>query len=223
MLWSESAEREVHYFVVQNTESLVYLANMGAIPIHAWHSRITDLEHPDWCVLDLDPKEAPFKDVVETAKEVKGLLDEIELLGFLKTSGASGLHILLPLARQLTHRQATTLGELLARVLVSRRPDICTITRAVRKRENKVYIDYLQNGHGQLLVAPLSARAEPAGSVSMPVEWSELNGRLKNANYHLKNAVTRLQRVGDPMAPLLTAEPDLGTALARLAALMHAN
>ena len=223
VLWSESAEREVHYFVAQNTESLVYLANMGAIPIHAWHSRITDLEHPDWCVLDLDPKEAPFKDVVETAKEIKGLLDEIELLGFLKTSGASGLHILLPLARQLTHRQATTLGELLARVLVSRRPDICTITRAVRKRENKVYIDYLQNGHGQLLVAPLSARAEPAGSVSMPVEWSELNGRLKNANYHLKNAVTRLQRDGDPMAPLLTAAPDLGGALARLAALMHAR
>ena len=223
VLWSESAEREVHYFVAQNTESLVYLANMGAIPIHAWHSRITDLEHPDWCVLDLDPKQAPFKDVVETAKEIKGLLDEIELLGFLKTSGASGLHILLPLARQLTHRQATTLGELLARVLVSRRPDICTITRSVRKRENKVYIDYLQNGHGQLLVAPLSARAEPAGSVSMPVEWSELNGRLKNANYHLKNAVTRLQRDGDPMAPLLTAEPDLGGALARLAALMHAR
>ena len=124
VLWSESAEREVHYFIAQNTESLVYLANMGAIPIHAWHSRITDLEHPDWCVLDLDPKEAPFEDVVEIATEVKNLLDEIELPGFLKTSGASGLHILLPLARQLTHRQATTLGELLARVLVARRSDI---------------------------------------------------------------------------------------------------
>ena len=220
VLWSESAEREVHYFVVQNVESLVYLANMGAIPIHAWHSRITDLEHPDWCVLDLDPKDAPFAHVVAAAKAVKELLDEIDLPGFLKTSGASGLHILLPLAHQLTHGQATTLGELLARVVVGRCPDITTIARAVRQRDSKVYVDYLQNGHGQLLVAPLSARAEAAASVSMPVKWSELNGRLKNANYHLKNAVRRLQRMGDPMAPVLDIQPDLERALARLGELM---
>ena len=220
VLWSESAEREVHYFIAQNTESLVYLANMGAIPIHAWHSRTTDLEHPDWCVLDLDPKEAPFEDVVEVATEVKNLLDEIELPGFLKTSGASGLHILLPLARQLTHRQATTLGELLARVLVARRSDICTITRMVRKRDNKVYIDYLQNGHGQLLVAPFSARAEATGSVSMPVDWDTLDGDLNNANYDLKNAVPHLRNAGDPMADVLNIEPDLGHALARLGGLL---
>ena len=215
-LWSESAEREVNYFVVQNVESLVYLANMGAIPIHAWHCRITDLEHPDWCVLDLDPKDAPFVHVLDAAKAIKELLDEIDLPGFLKTSGASGLHILLPLARQLTHDQARTLGELLARVIVARRGDICTINRAVRQRDGKVYIDYLQNGHGQLLVAPLSARAETAASVSMPVKWSELNGRLKNSNYHLKNAVGRLKRMGDPMDALLTTVPDLDRALARL-------
>ncbi len=222
-LWSESAEREVHYFVVQNTESLVYLANMGAIPIHAWHSRITDLAHPDWCVLDLDPKDAPFSDVVATAKAVKALLDEVELPGFLKTSGASGLHILLPLARRLTHRQATTLAELLARVVVGRYPERCTIARAVRQRGGKVYVDYLQNGHGQLLVAPLSARAEPAASVSMPVRWRELNGRLKNANYHLGNAVARLKRQGDPMAPVLATEPDIERALARLGQLLGAE
>ena len=118
VLWSESAEREVHYFVAQNTESLLYLANMGAIPIHARHSRITDLEHPDWCVLDLDPKDAPFARVIAAAKAIEELLGEIELPGFLKTSGASGLHVLLPLARQLTHALATTLGELLARIVV---------------------------------------------------------------------------------------------------------
>lgn len=220
-LWSESAEREVRYFVVQNAESLVYLANMGAIPIHAWHSRITDLEHPDWCVLDLDPKDAPFARVRTVAKAIGELLDEIALPGFLKTSGASGLHILLPLARQLTHALATTLGELLARIVVNRQPDLCTIARMVRQREQKVYIDYLQNGHGQLLVAPLSARAEPAASVSMPVRWSELNGRLNNANYHLKNAVPRLKRMGDPMADVLTTQPDLERALAQLGELLR--
>ena len=215
-LWSESAEREVNYFVVQNVESLRYLANMGAIPIHAWHSRITDLEHPDWCVLDLDPKDAPFAHVVDIARVIGELLDEIDLPGFPKTSGASGLHILLPLARQLTHGQARSLGELLARVVVVRRGDIATITRVVRQRESKVYVDFMQNGHGQLLVAPFSARAEVAGSVSMPIEWSELDDRLHNSNHNLKNALDRLGRLGDPMAPLLDTTPDLHRSLGLL-------
>ena len=215
-LWSESAEREVNYFVVQNVESLRYLANMGAIPIHAWHSRITDLEHPDWCVLDLDPKDAPFAHVVDIARVIEELLDEIDLPGFPKTSGASGLHILLPLARQLTHGQARTLGELFARVVVVRRGDIATITRVVRQRENKVYVDFMQNGHGQLLVAPFSARAEAAASVSMPIEWSELDDDLHNSNHTLQNAVGRLERLGDPMAPLLDTTPDLHRALGLL-------
>ena len=215
-LWSESAEREVNYFVVQNVESLQYLANMGAIPIHAWHSRITDLEHPDWCVLDLDPKDAPFAHVVDIARLIQELLDEIDLPGFPKTSGASGLHILLPLARQLTHGQARTLGELLARVVVVRRGDIATINRVVRQRESKVYVDFMQNGHGQLLVTPFSARAEVAASVSMPIEWSELDDRLHNSNHNLKNAIERLERLGDPMAPLLDTTPDLHRALGLL-------
>ena len=216
-LWSDSAQREVRYLLAQNVESLLYLANMGAISIHAWHSRITDLAHPDWCVLDLDPKDAPFEHVLEAAKTVKALLDEVDLPGFLKTSGASGLHILLPLAGQLTHALATTLGELLARITARRRADICTTTRAVRGRGRKVYVDHLQNGHGQLLVTPFSARAEPAASVSMPVKWTELTRRLKNANHHIVNAPTRLRRMGDPMSEVLSIEPDLPSAMARLA------
>ncbi|MYE12209.1 MAG: DNA ligase D [Gammaproteobacteria bacterium] len=219
-LWTETEERDIRYFMVEDAASLKYLANMGAIPIHAWHSRIDRLEHPDWCVLDLDPKDAPFADVIAVAKETRVLLDEIELPGYLKTSGASGLHILVPLARRLTHDQSRTLGELLARVVVTRLPEICTIVRAVRKRESKVYIDYMQNRHGQLIVAPFSARAEPAASVSMPLRWSELNGRLSNARHHIENAVARMKRNEDPMLPVLTDEPDLGAALARLAELV---
>lgn len=219
-LWTQEEERDVNYFMVDDAAALKYLANMGAIPVHVWHSRIDSLERPDWCVLDLDPKEAPFEDVIEIAKELRDLLEEIELPGYLKTSGASGLHILLPMARRLTHDQSRSFAELLARVIVSRRPDLCTVVRAVRKRSSKVYIDYMQNRHGQLIVAPFSARAEAAASVSMPVKWSELNGRLGNANYHIENALRRLRRVGDPMCDLLTDEPDLERALARLGRLM---
>ena len=150
VLWSESAEREVHYFIANDAESLVYLANLGTIPIHAWHSRSDDLEHPDWCVLDLDPKEAPFADVIRVALAVRDLAAELELPAYPKTSGASGLHVLIPLGRQLDHEQARTLGEMLARVIVARLPETATITRALRRRQGKVYVDYLQNGHGKL-------------------------------------------------------------------------
>ena len=216
-LWTQTEDRDISYFMVDDAPALKYLANMGAIPVHVWHSRIDSLERPDWCVLDLDPKEAPFEDVIEVAREIRNLLEEIELPGYLKTSGASGLHILLPMARHLTHDQSRSFAELLARVIVARRPEICTVVRAVRERSSKVYIDYMQNRHGQLIAAPFSARAEAAASVSMPVKWSELNGRLKNANYHIENALRRLRRVGDPMRDLLTDEPDLERALARLA------
>ena len=219
-LWTQSEDRDINYFMVDDAPALKYLANMGAIPVHVWHSRIDSLERPDWCVLDLDPKEAPFEDVIEVARAIRDLLEEIELPGYLKTSGASGLHIMLPMARRLTHDQSRSFGELLARVIVARRPDICTVVRAVRKRSSKVYIDYMQNRHGQLIVAPFSARAEAAASVSMPVRWSELNGRLKNANYHIENALRRLKRGGDPMRDLLTEEPDLEGSLSRLAALL---
>ena len=126
--------------------------------------------------------------------------------------------MLIPLVNQLTHGQAKTFGELLARVIVKRYPDIATIARSVKNREGKVYIDYLQNGHGRLLVAPFSARAEPAASVSMPLRWSELNGRLNNERFHIKNAQNRMKRLGhDPLADVLTAEADLVGSLNALA------
>ncbi len=221
VLWSESTEREVHYFILRTDEDLAYLANMGTIPIHMWHATINDLDHPDWCVLDLDPKSAPFSDVITLALAIGELCDEVGLPAYPKTSGASGLHVLIPLARQLTHDQSQTLGELLAKVIVDRYPEIATITRQVRARGSKVYVDYLQNGHGRLIVAPFSARAEQAGSVSMPLKWSEVNKGLANHKYHLGNAVARMKRLKeDPTANMLTDEPDLLAALANLSEIL---
>ena len=218
VLWSESAAREVRYFIIESAAALTYLANLGTIPIHMSHSRIADLEHPDWCVLDLDPKSAPFSDVRTLALAIGELAAELDLPAYPKTSGSTGLHVLIPLARQLTHDHARTLAELMARVIVRRYPDISTIARTLKAREGKVYVDFGQNGQGRVLVAPFSARAEPAASVSMPLEWSEVNGRLSNERFHLKNAVRRMQRrSADPMAEVLSDQPDLIRALSRLA------
>jgi len=141
------AKRVVHYVVANDVASLVYLANLGTVPIHAWHSRTGNLEHPDWCFLDLDPKDAPFAAVVEVALAIRDLCGEIDLPALPKTSGASGLHVLVLLGGRLTHDQARTLGELLAGVIVRRLRELATVTRAVGPRQGKVYVDYLQNGH----------------------------------------------------------------------------
>jgi bifunctional non-homologous end joining protein LigD len=220
-LWSEGAERDVNYFIVDDAAALCYLANMGTIPIHTWHSRLGDLAHPDWAVLDLDPKDAPFASVIAVARAIRRLADELNLPVYLKTSGASGLHVLIPLARQLTHEHARSFTELLARVIVAREPAIATITRSVRRRNRRVYIDYLQNGHGRLLVAPFSARAEPSAGVSMPLHWRELTAKLRNENYHIGNAVRRMRALrDDPWEGFLQTRADLATALARLAEIL---
>lgn len=221
VLYSESAERDVRYFIINEEASLVYLANMATLPIHLWSSRIGSLEQPDWCILDLDPKDAPFSDVIKSALAIHTLCEDISLPNFVKTSGASGLHVLIPLGGQLTHDQCRTLGELLARVIVNHLPDITTIARIVERREGKVYIDFMQNGHGKVLVAPYCVRAVTAASVAMPLSWDEVNGRLKNPRFHIKNAVRRMKRLKtDPMLGVLDTVPDLEGALGRLAGML---
>ena len=218
-MWSEHAEREVNYFVCDDLPSLLYVANMGTIPLHVWSSRVADLQCPDWCILDLDPKGADFGDVVAVAKTLREICEEIELASFPKTSGSSGLHVLIPLAGQLQYEQSRMLAELLARLAVERRPEIATVTRRVRSREGKVYVDFLQNGHGRLLVAPFSVRPLPGAPVSMPLRWREVNGRLTAQRYTMKNAQARMRRLdADPLTPVLASEaPDVARSLARLA------
>jgi len=217
-VWSESSERELQYFVVENPETLLYLANLATIPLHIWNSRVSTLGKPDWCVLDLDPKDAPFTDVVKVALFLKDLADDLELPTYVKSTGSTGLHILIPMGRQCTYEQSRTLGHLLAHVAVAELPEIATITRNIGQRDGKVYIDFLQNRHGQLIVAPFSVRPVPEAAVSTPLEWSEVNSRLKIRKHSLATVPKRMKKQGhDPMRAVLSDKPDLMAALARLA------
>lgn len=216
-VWSEGSERELSYFVAEDVESLLYVINLGTIPLHIWSSRIATLAAPDWCILDLDPKEAPFTDVVDVALTIRELCEEIDLPCFAKTSGSSGIHVLVPLAGKLTYEQSRTLGQLLGRVIVSERPDIATLTRNPDRRDGKVYVDFVQNGHGRLLVAPFTVRPKPGAPVSAPLLWKEVNKRLKIENHTIKSVPKRMKRLGaDPLRPVLDTEPDLLGALNRL-------
>jgi bifunctional non-homologous end joining protein LigD len=217
-LWSEDSQRDIEYFVCDNVESLLYVVNMGTIPLHIWSSRVATLGQPDWCVLDLDPKDAPFEHVVQIAKHIKVLCDEIGLPAFAKTSGSTGVHVLIPLARQCTYEQSRSLAELLARVVVADLPETATIIRSPAARGGRVYVDYVQNGHGRLLVAPFSMRPVPEASASAPLRWSEVTKRLHPRAHTIDDLPARMRRLGeDPMAGVLELKPDLAAALGKLA------
>ncbi len=220
-IWSNDTERDINYFVCDDEESLVYIANLGAIPLHIWASRVGTLEQPDWCVIDLDPKEAPFSDVIRCAEVLHRICESAGLPNYVKTTGKTGLHVMVPRGRQMTYAQSRTLGELLARLVIRELGDIATITRHITKRGDKVYLDYLQNRHGQLIVAPFIVRPLPGATVSMPLTWDEVNASLDPKAFTIKTAVERMDRLGaDPMLPVLTETPDLGSVLGKLAALM---
>jgi len=200
------------------------MANLGSIPLHIWNSRVGSLELPDWCVIDLDPKEAPFSDVIRCANVFRELCEKIGMPSYVKTTGKTGLHILLPLGRQVTYAQCRTLGELLCRVVLRQLKDIATIVRHVTKRGDKVYLDYLQNRHGQLIVSPFCVRPLPGASVSMPLTWDEVNSSLDPKAFTIKTAVERMERLGrDPVVAVLNDKPDLAQILERLAGLHAAG
>ena len=215
--WSEDPEREIDYIVCDDVESLLYVINLGSIPLHMWGSRVAALERPDWCILDLDPKGAPFTDVVKVAHAIHARCDGIELPHYIKTTGSSGLHVMIPLGQQLTYDQCRSFGELLARLIVAELPAIATITRQVERREGKVYVDYLQNGRGKTIVTPYSVRPLPGAPVSAPLEWREVTPRLDPQKYTIANMGARLKKLkADPMLPVLTQAPDIVKAISRL-------
>ncbi|MBI4242050.1 MAG: DNA ligase D [Candidatus Rokubacteria bacterium] len=215
-IYSKDAGREIDYFVVNDRESLRYVANLGTIPLHLWSSRLGALDRPDWLILDLDPKGAPFADVVRVARALHRILEELELPSYVKTSGATGLHVLVPLGARYTHEEARTFGRLLALLGVEAAPDIATVARPVRARGGKVYIDYVQNGHGRTIVAPFSLRPLPGAPVSCPLRWAEVTARLDPKRFILKTVPTRFEKIGDPLAPVLAGGINMAAALSRI-------
>lgn len=211
---SESGDRDVEYFVVEDEEALVYMANSAAIPLHVWSSRVASLDRPDWTVLDLDPKQAPFGDVVRVAREIKELCDSIGLPCYAKTSGKTGMHVLVSLGRSVTYEHSRMLADLLALVVSRRYSEIATVNRSLHARADKVYIDAVQNGAGRLLVAPLCVRPFAGATVSTPLRWREVNSKLDMHRFTIKTVPARLRRMkNEPMLSVLDDAPDLLDAL----------
>ncbi len=218
--WSEHSQREIHYVMVDDADGLAYLANLGSIPIHVWASRLTTIDRPDWTIIDLDPKNAPRAHVVPLALAIHALCESCGLPNYVKTSGQTGLHVLIPLAGQCDFEQARKLAYLLGMVIERRCPEMATTLRNPEQRKGRVYLDWGQNAPGQLLVAPLSVRPVPGAQVSMPLGWHEVVPGLDPGAFTIANARARLEAMIDPVRPVLTEQPDLLGALGRLQAIL---
>jgi bifunctional non-homologous end joining protein LigD len=215
-IYSKDAEREINYFVVNDVDTLKYVANSASIPLHLWSSRLASQDRPDWLVLDLDPKGAPFADVVEVARALHEILETIELPNYVKTSGSTGLHILVPLGAAYGYEEARTFARLLAMLAQEAAPDLVTLSRPVRSRGGKVYVDYVQNGHGRTIAAPYSLRPLPGAPASCPLEWREVTPQLDPSRFTLKTMRKRFEKMADPMAAVLRGAIDMAEAVGRI-------
>jgi len=202
-VFSESTSENINYLVCNDKETLLYMVNLGCIEINPWNSTVQHIENPDWLVIDIDPDKDDFKAVVETALVVKTVMDELETECYCKTSGASGLHVYIPLGAKYDYDSIKILAELLATEIQSRLPDTTSLERSIKKRNHKIYIDYLQNRRGQTLAAPYSVRPKPGATVSTPLEWSEVNDKLHPSQFTIKNVLNRFERKGDLWTPVL--------------------
>jgi bifunctional non-homologous end joining protein LigD len=210
--------REIDHFVCDDVETLLYVVNLGTIPLHAYAARAENAREADWTVVDLDPKGAPFEWVVRLARALHELCEEIGLPSFCKTSGQAGLHVLLPLGARCTHEQARDLALVLANVVEREHKEIATLVRApIEARRGRVYLDCYQNGYGKTIAAPFSARPVPGATVSMPLRWSEVKAGLDPRAFTIKTAPQRMRKLKrDPLAPILDAPAEVEKALERL-------
>lgn len=202
--------RELDYGVYTNIASLLHFVTLGTIEQHPWHSTIKKLSKPDWIALDLDPKKAPWDNVLEVALTTKKVCDEVGLRAFPKTSGSSGIHIYLPLKPVNEYDKVADFARLLAGEIARRVPTIATVERSLAKRKHdQVYVDWMQNARGKSLASVYTTRAKPKATVSMPLTWKQIEKGVKITDFTLKNAVGLLRKSGDPWAEFFASRQTL--------------
>jgi bifunctional non-homologous end joining protein LigD len=219
-LISDSDSKKTRAPLCQDEASLIYLANLGCIELNPWHSRVGNLDRPDYLMLDLDPEAVSFDHVVEAAQAIRKVMEQAGGEAFCKTSGKRGLHVYLPLGAQYSDEIAKQVAELIARIVNARQPATTSLIRNPRLRQGRVYLDYLQNGKGKTLAAPYSVRPWPKATVSTPLKWAEVRKGLDPSKFTIRTLAKRLRTVGDLWKPVLGPGPDMSAVVERLASLM---
>ena len=190
--------REVNYSVYTTVGSLLHFVNLGTIEQHPWHSTLKHLDKPDYLMLDLDPKQAPWENVLAVALICKEVFDELGLQVFPKTSGSSGIHVYLPLKPKHDYRRIAAIADGLAAEVARRAPGIATIQRSLAKRQKQqVYVDAMQNARGKTIAAAFSARAREGATVSMPLTWKQIEKGVKISDFTIENVPRLIKKHGD--------------------------
>ncbi len=206
-----------NFLVPEDEAAILYMANAGAIEMNPWNSTIHKPDNPDWCLIDLDPSDKQdFEVVIKVAQATKEVLDSMDVIGYPKTSGSTGIHVYIPLGAKYDYDQCQMFGRIIATEVNNMLPDITSIERLTKARKNKLYVDFLQNRPKATLAAPYSLRPKPGASVSMPLYWEEVKKGLKMKDFNISNAMDRIKSEGDIFKPVLGKGIDLNKILKKL-------
>lgn len=200
---SDTDDRNRKYLVATDEASLLYMANLGCIEMNPWSSTIKKPEHPTFCIIDLDPAENPFDEVIETALVTKEILDTLGVPSYCKTSGSTGIHLYIPLGNKYTYEQSKEFARVIVTLVQKELPKITSIERIIKEREGKIYLDFLQNRPHATVACAYSVRPKPGATVSMPLHWDEVKKGLKMTDFTIHNATDRMREVGDLFKPVL--------------------
>jgi bifunctional non-homologous end joining protein LigD len=196
--FAEGDETKKNFLVCTDEASLLYIASLGCIEMNPWSSRTKKPDHPDWCIIDLDPdKKNTFDQVIEAAQVTKKVLDAIGVDGFCKTSGSTGLHIYIPLGAKYTYEDSKEFARAVVTNVQQELPKFTTLERKISDRNGRMYLDFLQNRPQATVAAPYSLRPKIGASVSMPLDWKEVKKGLRIKDFNIKNAISRLKETGD--------------------------
>jgi len=210
-LYSKSTSKYIDYIICNDAPTLAYLNNLGCIELNPWHSTLGKINNPDYIIIDIDPSEKnTFDQVIETSLVIRGVLKKAGADCYCKTSGATGMHIYIPVQKKYTYQQVKDFALLICMLTREKLPGFTSLERNLKKRGNKmIYLDHLQNRKGQTISCVYSLRPTKEASVSTPLLWKEVKPGLDPADFTIDNTLKRLQKKGDLFTGILGKGIDL--------------
>jgi bifunctional non-homologous end joining protein LigD len=213
----EGGSRLVDFALVNEPAAAVWMVQMNCIDMNAWYSRVDKPDRPDFVLFDLDPPESRngFVEAIRVAHLIREALDRLELRSYVKTSGADGIHVLVPITRRSTYKDTYDFAELVSRRVEDENPGLAT-TEWLKKKRRGVLVDHRQNGHGKTIASVYSVRPKPGAPVSTPLRWEELGEKVRPRDFGMREALARVQKHGDLFEPVLEGGQALGPALRKV-------